>query len=253
MVCFIPLLAVLVTCPSAPAQADGRVQKPVRVAVFAGEGARKTKGEVSAVIEKIPGFETELVTAADIRAGKLKQFQILLHPGGSGSGQGKDLGEDGREIEKKFIRDGGGYIGICAGAYLASRSYDWSLHVLDAEVIDRAHWARGTGDVELKFSAPGKDFFNAKADKLSIYYGQGPLLAPGKDDKIPDYEPLALYETEIHSKGGAKPGVMKGTTAAARGSYGSGRVFAFSPHPEKTDSAEARDLLKKALVWTAGK
>ena len=70
---------------------------------------------------------------------------------------------------------------------------------------------------------------------------------PGQDAAIPDYEPLASYETEIHSKGGAQPGVMKGTTAAARGTFGSGRVFCFSPHPEKTNSDQTRAMLKAAL------
>ncbi len=227
--------------------------KSTRVAVFVGEGARKTKGPVSEVIETFQGYEVELISAADIRDGKLKNFQILIQPGGSGSGQAKDLGADGRDRVKAFVKGGGGYVGICAGAYLASRSYDWSLHILDAEVIDRAHWARGTGDVELKLTAEGKQMFGVKKDAVTIYYGQGPLLAPGKDAAIPDYEPLAAYETEIHSKGGAQPGVMKGTTAAARGAFGSGRVFCFSPHPEKTNSDDTRAMLKAALVWTAGK
>lgn len=236
--------------PEAPAP---KKVDPVRVALYADDGAAKTKGPTYKAVEGTPGFAVELVTAEDIRAGKLKDFRVLIQPGGTGGGQAKALGEEGRAKVKAFVKDGGGYVGICAGAYLASRSYDWSLHILDAEVLDRAHWARGTGDVEVKFSPKGKDFFDAKGEKVTIYYGQGPLLAPGKDDAIPDYEELATYETEIHSKGGAKPGVMKGTTAAARGAFGNGRVFCFSPHPEKTESAEAKAMFQKALRWTAGK
>lgn len=247
-----PLSLVALLFFSASAFAQAPAAAPVKVAVFAGEGARKTKGPVSEVIDKLPGFETTLVTAADIRAGKLKDYKVLIQPGGSGSGQAKDLGEDGRAKIKEYVQNGSGYVGICAGAYLASRSYTWSLHILDAEVVDRAHWARGTGDVELKLSPAGKEFFGAKDDKVSIYYGQGPLLAPGKDAAIPDYEPLAAYETEIHSKNGAQPGVMKGTTAAARGTFGKGRVFCFSPHPEKTNSDATRAMLKAALAWAAG-
>ncbi|CAN5219055.1 BPL-N domain-containing protein [soil metagenome] len=227
-------------------------KKKIRIAVFAGEGAAKTRGPLTKSIDKFPAFETELVTAADIRTGKLKDFKILIQPGGSGSAQAKDLGEEGRTKIKDFVKSGNGYMGICAGAYLASRSYEWSLHILDAEVLDRAHWARGTGDVEVKLTKAGHDFFKPANDKITIYYGQGPLLARGKDDAIPDYEALGEYETEIYSKGGAKPGVMKGTTAAARGSYGTGRVFCFSPHPEKTESDAAKSLLKAALEWTAG-
>ncbi|HEY1187476.1 MAG TPA: BPL-N domain-containing protein [Gemmata sp.] len=250
---FIALVTLGAVAPAARTEPPAGTEKPVRVALYADAGAAKTKGPVAEAVEKTPGFAVELVTAEDIRNGKLKDFRVLIQPGGSGGAQAKSLGEAGRAKVKAFVKDGGGYNGICAGAYLASRSYDWSLHILDAEVLDRAHWARGTGSVELKFSPKGKDFFATKAEKLSIYYGQGPLLAPGKDDAIPDYEELATYETEIFSKGGAKPGVMKGTTAAARGAFGNGRVFCFSPHPEKTDSPEAKDLFRKALRWTAGK
>jgi putative intracellular protease/amidase len=252
-VCVTGIVAASAAPPEPAVPPALKTEKPVRVAVFAGAGASKTKGPAAEAVEKTPGFEVQLVTGEDIRAGKLKDFRVLIQPGGSGSGQAKDLGEEGRAKVKDFVKNGGGYIGICAGAYLASRSYDWSLHILDAEVVDRAHWARGTGDVELKLSPKGKEFFGAKAEKVTVYYGQGPLLTPGKDDSIPDYEDLATYETEIHSKGGAQPGVMKGTTAAARGSYGSGRVFCFSPHPEKTDSPEAKTMFRKALYWTAGK
>lgn len=249
LVTFVALGAL---APAGRSEPPAKADKPVRVALYADAGAAKTKGPAAEAVEKTPGFEVTLVTAEDIRAGKLKDFRVLIQPGGSGGGQAKALGEEGRAKVKAFVKDGGGYIGICAGAYLASRSYDWSLHILDAEVVDRAHWARGTGDVELKFSPKGTDFFAAKKDKVTVYYGQGPLLAPGKDDAIPDYEELATYETEIFSKGGAKPGVMKGTTAAARGTFGSGRVFCWSPHPEKTDSPEAKELFRKALRWTAG-
>lgn len=246
------LFAVVIACGPISAQTT-TTPKPLVVGIFADDGARKTRGEAAEAVERTPGFEVRLLTAEEIRGGKLKEICVLIQPGGSGSGQAKALGDDGRARVKEFVKQGGGYIGICAGAYLASRSYDWSLHILDAEVIDRAHWARGTGNVELKFSPTGKDFFASKNDKATVYYGQGPLLAPGKDDSIPDYEALAEYETEIHSKGGAQPGVMKGTTAAARGTFGSGRVFCFSPHPEKTDSPEARTMFSKALLWTAGK
>jgi putative intracellular protease/amidase len=247
------LLAAVVAAAPLAARQPASSETPVRVAVFAGEGARKTKGPAAEAVERVPGFEVRLVTGEDIRAGKLKDFRVLIQPGGSGSGQAKDLGPEGRERVKEFVKQGGGYIGICAGAYLASRSYDWSLHILDAEVLDRAHWARGTGDVELKLSPKGREFFAAKGDVVTVYYGQGPLLAPGKDDAIPDYEALAAYQTEIHSRGGAKPGVMKGTTAAARGTYGAGRVFCFSPHPEKTDSPEARAMFRNALLWAASR
>ena len=229
--------------------------KTVRVAVYAGPGAATARGPVAAHVEDIPGYAADLVSPEDIRAGKLAGYQLVIVPGGSGGGQAGALGEEGRAKVREFVKGGGGYVGICAGSYLASSSYTWSLNILAADVLDKAHWARGTGPVGLKYSAPGKTFFGPPGDTVTIYYGQGPLLAPKTvaDKSVPAYEPLAVYEGEIYSRGGATPGVMKGTTAAARGSYGAGRVFCFSPHPEKTDSDEARVMFRKAVEWAAGK
>ena len=163
---------------------------------------------------------------------------MLIQPGGSGGGQGRHLAEEGREQIRNFIANGGGYIGICGGAYLASADYEWSLHVLDAKVLDRKHWARGHGMVEVEITEHGQSVLSLNNPRLSIHYGQGPLLAPANRDDIEDYEVIASYETEI-AKNGAPKGVMRGTTAIACGRFGRGRVLCFSPHPEMTEGLES--------------
>lgn len=146
------------------------------------------------------------------------------------------------------MRGGGGFVGICAGAYLASCDYSWSLHILDAKVIDKAHWARGNGDVQVGLTAAGKTLLGAEADRQQIAYFQGPLLAPAANPDVPDYEKLGTFETEIAQKG-APTGVMIGTTAIASGNFGAGHVLCFSPHPEKTPGNEP--LLHHGLRWVA--
>jgi hypothetical protein len=59
---------------------------------------------------------------------------------------------------------------------------------------------------------------------------------------------LAAFETEI-AKNGAPRGVMKGTTAIARGNFGDGRVVCFSPHPEQTPGRES--FVSSAVRWAA--
>ena len=84
-------------------------------------------------------------------------------------------------------------------------------------------------------------------DVCDIHFENGPLLGPGQNDDIDDYEPLAAFETEITQN--APPGLMKGTTAIARGKFGKGRVLCFSPHPEKTPGREP--FLQAAVRWVA--
>jgi glutamine amidotransferase-like uncharacterized protein len=230
--------------------AEAAPSEPIRVAIYADGGASKSGSpKVKESLPKEKGFDLTLVTAAEIQNGILDNFDVLIQPGGSGSRQALMLGEQGRKQVKKFVAEGGGYIGICAGAYLASASYPWSLGILDARVVDSEHWARGNGEVEIKLTANGREALETEKEQCPIFYGQGPLLAPGENRDLDDYEQLAAYETEI-AKNGAPSGVMKGTTAIARCSYGKGRVQCFSPHPEKTPGLEP--FLQAAVRWVTG-
>jgi glutamine amidotransferase-like uncharacterized protein len=191
-------------------------------------------------------FTFQTVDGEQIRNKALKEFDVLICPGGSGSRQSKALDEAGRQAVLDFVEQGGGYVGICAGAYLASSHYSWSLGILNAKVVDTAHWARGTGDVKLKLTSEGRKLLGGDRDQLSCYYGQGPLLAPGDRKDLASYQILATYDSEI-AKRNAPTGVMIGTTAIAIATYGKGRVVCFSPHPEKTEGLE--DFIRRAVQW----
>jgi N-formylglutamate amidohydrolase/glutamine amidotransferase PdxT len=218
----------------------------IDIAIYTGEGASQVRTKLLATLKSKAKVRVHDRTAEEIRQGKLAGMEIVLHPGGSGGGQGRALGAEGREEVRKFIAQGGGYIGICAGSYLATCHYDWSLNILDAHVIDREHWARGKGNVEIDINAEGKNFFSLEQPTATIWYANGPLLGPGNNPSIPDYEPLALYKSEI-AKNDAPPGIMLGTTAIARGRFEAGKVICFSCHPEITDDRQT--MLHQAIDW----
>ena len=224
----------------APSQID--------VAVYDDKGTGKSIKNLVKVLDRFPEFKVRRIKAKDVKAGTLKDFDVVIHPGGSGGGQGRHLGSEGRERIRSFVSEGGGYVGFCAGAYLASNDYSWSLNLIDAKVIDKKHWARGVGTVTLNLTEAGRKLLNVQESEVEIYYGQGPLLVPKGDDNVPDYNLLATYKTEIAKKG-APTGVMKGTAAIVSGSFGKGRVFCFSPHPEKTKGLER--FVQRAVTWAA--
>ena len=64
--------------------------------------------------------------------------------------------------------------GHLAGSYLASADYSWSLGLLDAKVLDRQHWGRGVGDVQMRFCGPGKEVLGAADEVVTIRYCAGP-------------------------------------------------------------------------------
>ncbi len=232
------------------AQTTDPSAKLIKVAIYdhSTKGASSGRKNLEAFLTPENGFITTHVTPESIRAGALDQQDVLIMPGGSGSKQALALGSDGKQMIKNFVAQGKGYVGICAGSYLATNHYSWSLGLINAKVVDTKHWARGTGQVTLDFTDNGKSILQYNQPTSKVYYGQGPLLAPGDSTDAPKFQTLATYATEI-AKNGAPSGVMVGTTAIARTYYQQGRVMCFSPHPEKPGGVN--DLISKAVYWAA--
>lgn len=244
---FAVALLGLVAAIAPPAEAEPFLS----VAIYDHSGKPEATGptNLERLLTPDAGFQANRVSAEEIRGGVLATADVVIFPGGSGSAQSKRLEAVGREAVKQFVRDGGGYVGICAGSYLASAEYDWSLHLIRTRVLDRKHWARGKGVVTLSLSEEGRAILGADTASAEVMYAQGPLLAPAVEPGLSPYVALALYESEIAKKG-APEGVMVGTTAIAAGDFGSGRVLCFSPHPEKDHGPHG--FIPAGVRWAAG-
>ena len=69
---------------------------------------------------KANGLPFELIRAEDIKKGCLKNYAMLFVPGGWASNKLRPLGNTGIAEIKKFVRNGGNYLGFCGGAGLAT-------------------------------------------------------------------------------------------------------------------------------------
>ena len=237
----------------------GYSAEPMRIGVYSHstnpEKVSQTLGVFTNILTPEKGFEVQRVDPASIRAGVLTNLNVLIMPGGSGSKQATNLETSGREAIQQFVKNGGGYVGVCAGAYLASSHYSWSLNLINAQVIDRQHWARGKGNVILTLTHLGEKALGHPESEVEVYYGQGPLYGRGTNDTLPAYEELAIYKTEVAKENvpaGVPMGVMLGTTAIARSEYGKGRVICFSPHPEKPFQPVFH-MIENGVRWAARK
>ena len=119
------------------------------------------------VLRGMPATMARRVGAEDIRDGVLKQFDVAIFPGGSGSKQASALNARGRAAVQAFVNRGGGYVGICAGSYLAAANYSWSLgisnHKTFCETIDlpgigrKSMWYRGpSATVKMELTKAGR-------------------------------------------------------------------------------------------------
>jgi len=240
--------------PDRPAKVTAGVSAgPLRVAIYNGGGTgNKGLASVRRVLARQRDFAVSApVSPADIADGALAQFDVVVFPGGSGSKQAAAIGPAGHKAVRAFIKGGGGYVGICAGAYLATYRYTWGLKIIDAYTVDRKHWNRGNGMVKVELTDAGRTVLAGPKRHMDIRYAQGPLLGPAKVDDLPDYTVLAHYRTEIAKKGAPK-GVMVNTPAVISAPFGKGRVLCFSPHFESTQSEKGADaLVRRALKWVA--
>lgn len=97
------------------------------------------------LLESQKNIILKIVSSSDIRNGKLKNSNVFVAMGGSGSQQGKDLQELGRNKVKEFVENGGGYIGVCGGSYMAiTGPSEGKLNLLSAKNYGNDGWQRGT-------------------------------------------------------------------------------------------------------------
>ena len=210
-----------------------------RIAIYNGPGASQTAGlRIEKLLRAGPGALVRLVGPQDIADGVLAgQFDAVVFGGGSGSGQSTALGQDGRKAVRAFVKGGGGYLGICGGAYLATSKYKWGLKIIDARTVDSKHWKRGVGKVKMEFTKLGTEILGGPGKTVGVHYANGPLLGPCNRKDIDDYRVLAHFRGEIN-KNNAPKGVMMNSPAMILGRFGSGKVILFSPHPEKSAALE---------------
>ncbi|MGA2034185.1 MAG: BPL-N domain-containing protein [Thermoguttaceae bacterium] len=169
--------------------ADG---DPVRLAVYAGPGTRKGMQHLLGEMQRLPQATVLPLGPEEINAGALAHFNVILFPGGSGTRQGESLGQIDRQRVREFIQRGGGYVGICAGAYLATAEWPCSLKILDAKNYSR-QWKRGQGLVRMELTSKGREILGTDQILCEVRYHNGPILVPARRGDLPEYQPLAVF------------------------------------------------------------
>ena len=120
------------------------------------------------------------VTLTDVLNGRLTDplaaFTVLCVPGGFVYNYASKLGRLGAWRIRDFVARGGGFIGICAGAFLGSTA---GLGLLPVSVVDIHRYARGCGPCQLRFTEEGCSALGAigPASTVTVRYHNGPVMA----------------------------------------------------------------------------
>lgn len=208
--------ASMLVSASIPATANRFDPETVHVAIYRGPASCDDCSEALArtIMRISPRYHVDFVgpkERTDISPATLRHYRIYVQPGGGQDIDGalNSLGDARVRAIRQFVARGGGYLGLCMGAYLAGAS---NIGLIaddpDSEVRRPGFSVATIEDAAVPVRWAGR--------AQSMYYQDGPFLKPQRAD--PAYRALATYQN--------------GDVAAARYSRGKGTVVLSGPHPE---------------------
>jgi len=228
--------------------AAGTPSTRVEAAVFdaaGGDGASLQVLRTAAACD--PRVRLTPLTQDAIQSGEIARFDVLIVPGGSASEQGVALGNRGRQAVRRFVRDGGGYLGICAGAFLAAANHEWSLKLINAQALAGTRYVpgqgmqkasdRGQGMVQVELTDAGREILHSELGRVEMSYTGGPILFPANEPLLPEYVCLAYFRSEVW-KHPFQKGSMIHSPAIVAARFGEGTVVLSSAHSETTPGLE---------------
>ncbi|MCE3009911.1 MAG: BPL-N domain-containing protein [Proteobacteria bacterium] len=240
------LLSLVVLC-SHPLISWGQlapVVKPLAL-IYQGPGScedtKVTRGcsEMSAHIAELAGFRTKFVGPEGVQnPGDLTEAKVWIQPGGRARKQILAMTPQALEQIRNFVARGGGYIGFCAGAFLATEKFGWGDKEKDEKTFFEAEALGllpghsryfGEYDEELNENLLAKILdvsWNGK--RRSVYWELGPYfdettLGNSRVKALAYYPSFEAQQKEV-----------RGMTVQA--TYGRGRVSVTAVHPEADSS-----------------
>lgn len=213
----------------------------LNIAIYTGAGVWNLG--VTRIEERLQGwgFNSHRISDSEIIAGELQNgVTQLIVPGGDAGKSIDALGTRGIDAIREFVETGGGYIGICAGAYLAADritwygvDFDYPLDLMPGRAIgplddlaDPGHFAWIDVHIDGSHTASG-----GLSGGYTAYYFDGPRFEASAME-------FARY-------------VTIDAPAAMVGTYGSGRYAVCGFHPEI--SVFTAPLLNGMIDWTRPK
>ncbi|MEK7950606.1 BPL-N domain-containing protein [Luteolibacter soli] len=211
-----------------PATRSGQI----RVAVFDDMGAQSSSGHepswLRSRLEHDAGLQVELVGVPEILQGALSRADVLVMGGGKSSMESKALGEKGRTIVVDFVRKGGGYLGICAGAFLGSSTTGKIPYLKLLPVTTGATALQCQTPLKWRAGALGED----RVEKAEIHGGPSFQVMEDAAGQVDVWATFA--QNEVHPEKGEYK--LKDTPAVISGSCGKGKVILTSTHCERPPS-----------------
>ena len=175
------------------------------------------------------------------------RYRLLYVNGGNSTSHGQSLGTKGRENIRSFVKNGGCYLGICAGAFLASNGFDGKANYPNYLSLWPGMMTH-TGLKDARFGmfierdSPLLYYYDFGEDSYvdSVYHSSG-----GYPSDFPlRTEILARFDYPKKGSVHLKPSIW-----AYKDSAHSGRIVLSGSHPEGYLVGERRDLMASMIKY----
>ena len=217
--------------------------RPLRAGVFTGVGSMGLSStELIRYVARSPELDISFVDGEDMRNGALNSLDLFVMPGGMSGTIVGDMGPSGVASLKEFVRNGGSYVGICAGNVILLDD-EYRVAYGFGMVPYSRYGSAGDAMTSMTLTDEGAKALGMQKGTFDVWYSGGPIMFR-RHDEVPDakIETWGIYASNITNEGwGAH---MVGNVSCIGGTYGKGRIAATACHPEFRHSA---DPLAKGL------
>jgi glutamine amidotransferase-like uncharacterized protein len=251
-------------------KAQDRVLVYPKIGIYTGSGASHSWLWFVELFDRMGFYDVTFLNEDSIRMHGLDGLDVLVISGGDTFAVAEGLGARGAETLESFVRNGGLYVGSCAGAYLPLKSSKIHLNLfnyVDAKITNVTKILPKARRVPEKFCTPyGCSYiFHPVREEVRLltngilpFKGAGSVFAPlyGGPSMLPSekVEVLAHYEsftdkTIFLVDNELAQETLIGKAAAIKAKMGSGHFYLFGPHFEHPYFSLANKLVADAIYW----
>lgn len=241
-----------------------------RIGIYIGTGTSHSWLWFVDLCSRLGYHRVDFLDEQVIQTGRLSDIEVLVITGGDTFAVAEALGQAGASQLSDFVKNGGIYIGSCAGAYLPMRSSKSPLNEFNfvrakitnlskhlPEVLRLQHKSFACygcdfiyhpvrEEVELKLEKDNLGTDGSPSRVKAPLYGGPAMIAPEEAKVLATYSGFTSKTLFIVQPDLASTTVL-GHAAAIRIPFGRGVFYLFGPHFEHPSFPEANEFLASCI------
>lgn len=211
------------TATASESAAKGAAARRPLALVYQGPGGctRWKCNEAAAAAALDAGLDVKYVTPAKLTPEVFEGASLWVQPGGNAITVAQKIGPQGLKLIRNFVKNGGAYVGFCAGAFLADTIVDddGKVRGLGLLPVETADYPVDSGDAGIPL------VINWLGHKRTLFFNGGGYFKTHGVDRSTDFSVLAWFPN--------------GDAATLETAYGKGGVVVTGAHPEAYEQWKA--------------